>query len=166
MPFPENILDEDEHVVMDLRQHWRRVVFPLLLVPIVIGAASYLWFVVPHGGTRRPLRIAIFVVAVALLLWFSLRPYLGWVTTRYVVTSRRVIVRRGVISRNGRDVPLSRINDVSFDHTFIERLFGSGTLTVESAGERGQVVLGDVPHVERVQRDLYRLVEDETQRLR
>jgi hypothetical protein len=63
-------------------------------------------------------------------------------------------------------VPLARVNDVSFQHTLGERLFGSGTLTVESAGERGQVVLADVPRVESVQRRLYRLVEDENQRLR
>jgi hypothetical protein len=48
----------------------------------------------------------------------------------------------------------------------VERIFGSGTLVIESAGERGQIMLSDVPHVEAVQRDLYGLVEDETQRLR
>ena len=73
---------------------------------------------------------------------------------------------RQVLSRHGRDVPLTRVNDVSFQRSFVERLFGSGTLIVESAGERGQVVLKDVPDVEGVQRDIYRLVEDEAQRLR
>jgi uncharacterized membrane protein YdbT with pleckstrin-like domain len=166
VPFPDNILDDDEAVVLDLRPHWRRIAMPVVLVPIVVGLASYLWFVVPHGSTRKPLRIAVLVVAVLVLLWWSLRPWLRWMTTRYVMTDRRVVVRTGVLSRNGRDVPLSRVNDVSFQHTVIERLFGSGTLVVESAGERGQVVLGDVPHVESVQRTLYQLVEDETQRIR
>jgi uncharacterized membrane protein YdbT with pleckstrin-like domain len=82
------------------------------------------------------------------------------------VTNRRVLVRNGVLSRTGRDVPLTRVNDVSFARTLVERMFGSGTLTIESAGERGQVVLKDVPQVEAVQRDIYRLVEDEAQRLR
>jgi uncharacterized membrane protein YdbT with pleckstrin-like domain len=82
------------------------------------------------------------------------------------MTTRRVIMRTGVVARNGRDVPLSRVNDVSFSHTMVERLFGSGTLVIESAGDRGQVVLGDVPHVESVQRELYGLVEEENQRLR
>ena len=44
-------------------------------------------------------------------------------------------------------------------------MLGCGTLVVESAGERGQLVLRDVPHVEEVQRDVYRLAEaDEDQR--
>jgi hypothetical protein len=61
---------------------------------------------------------------------------------------------------------MSRVNDVSFSHTVVERLFGSGTLVIESAGERGQVTLTDVPHVEAVQREIYQLVEDEAQRLK
>ena len=40
-----------------------------------------------------------------------------------------------------------------------ERLLGCGTLTIESAGERGQSVLTDIPRVERVQTTLYELVE-------
>ena len=95
-----------------------------------------------------------------------MRPFIFWLTTRYVVTDRRVMMRHGVLSRTGRDVPLTRVNDVSFSRTPVERLFGSGTLVIESAGDRGQVVLRDVPHVEAVQRDIYRLVEDEAQRLR
>ena len=75
-------------------------------------------------------------------------------------------MRDGVLSRTGRDMPLTRVNDVSFSRTFVERMFGSGTLIIESAGDRGQVVLTDVPQVESVQRDIYRLVEDEAQRLR
>jgi hypothetical protein len=42
---------------------------------------------------------------------------------------------------------------------FLERLLGCGTLTIESAGERGQSVLNDVPHVDKVQTKLYELVE-------
>jgi Bacterial PH domain len=62
-----------------------------------------------------------------------------------------------VLSRSGHDMPLTRLNDVSFSHNMIERMLGCGTLVVESAGERGQVVLTDVPKVEQVQRTLYRL---------
>jgi uncharacterized membrane protein YdbT with pleckstrin-like domain len=101
-----------------------------------------------------------------LLAGYSLRPFLRWVTTHFVVTDRRVLVRTGILARTGRDVPLSRINDITFSHTFFERLLGCGTLVVESAGERGQVTLSDVPKVESVQRTLYDLVEQTDARLR
>jgi uncharacterized membrane protein YdbT with pleckstrin-like domain len=166
MAFPENILDDGEEVVRNLRPHWRRVVVPVALLPIVVGLASFGWFTLPSGSWRQPLRYAILVVALLILLRWSVRPLLFWLTTRYVVTNRRVLMRNGVLSRTGRDVPLTRINDVSFSRTIIERCFGSGTLVIESAGDRGQVILRDVPTVEPVQRDIYRLVESEAQRLR
>ncbi|HTW21586.1 MAG TPA: PH domain-containing protein [Mycobacteriales bacterium] len=166
MAFPESILDDDEQVVRNLRPHWRRVVVPVALVPIVVGLASYGWFALPSNGARHWLRDLILIAAIVVLIWWSVRPLLRWVTTRYVVTNRRVLMRNGVFSRTGRDVPLTRINDVSFGRTVVERIIGSGTLTIESAGDRGQVILRDVPHVEECQRDIYRLVENEAQRLR
>lgn len=165
MGFPQRILDDDEEIVLDMRPHWRRLALPVILVPVVVGLASYLWFIAPSGTIQQPLRYLVGAAALAVLARWSLWRWLTWRATRYVMTTRRVLVRTGVVSRNGRDVPLTRVNDVSFSHTVVERLFGSGTLVVESAGERGQLALVDVPHVEAVQRELYRLVEDEAQRL-
>jgi hypothetical protein len=64
-------------------------------------------------------------------------------------------------------MPLSRVNDVTFEHSgLLERVLRCGTLVVESAGERGQLVLKDVPHVEDVQRDVYQLAEADEERRR
>ena len=86
-------------------------------------------------------------------------PYLKWRTTHYVFTNERVLLQTGVFSRNRRDIPVNRINDHSMSQSFIERLLGCGTLTIESAGERGQSQLTDIPKVERVQTTLYEIVE-------
>jgi membrane protein YdbS with pleckstrin-like domain len=74
-------------------------------------------------------------------------------------------VRHGVLTRRGRDIPLARINDVSFEKGPLDRLLGCGRLVVESAGEHGQIVLTEIPHVETVHSTLFRLVEDEQRRL-
>ncbi|HVX71091.1 MAG TPA: PH domain-containing protein [Mycobacteriales bacterium] len=166
MGFPENILDADEHVIRNLRPHWRRVAGPVVLTPITVGVASYCYFKLDDDGFQKYLRWVVLAAALIVLVWWCLRPFLTWLTTRYVLTDRRVLMRSGVLSKTGRDVPLTRVNDVSFKTTLVERLFGSGTLTIESAGERGQVALTDVPKVEEVQREIYRLVEDEAQRLK
>jgi uncharacterized membrane protein YdbT with pleckstrin-like domain len=97
------------------------------------------------------------------LVWLSLLPFLRWWTTVYVLTTHRLILRQGIIARSGRDIPLARINDVSFSHTAIERVLGCGTLVVESAGERGQLTLTDIPRVEQIQRRLYELVEADSE---
>jgi len=159
MPFPNRLLGDDEEVVLDLHPHWKRLLVPGLLLPIVVGIASYLIFLVPTGSVRAPLRWGIVAVAVLVLLRWSLWPYVTWLTTRYVLTTRRVVIRRGVFGRSGRDIPLTRVNDVSFHHSLVERMLRCGTLTIESAGEHGQVVLPEVPDVELVQREVYRCVE-------
>jgi uncharacterized membrane protein YdbT with pleckstrin-like domain len=83
-----------------------------------------------------------------------------------VFTNRRIITRTGLVARRGRDMPLSRVNDVSFNHTILERIFNCGTLMVESAGERGQLQIDNVPNVETLQREIYRLHEEDDVRRR
>ena len=165
MAFPRRLLAEDEEVVLDLHPHWKRLLLPALLVPIAIGIATYVVFLVPSGSLRTPVRLAIVAVAVIVLLRWSVWPWIVWQTTRYVLTNRRVVIRIGVLGRSGRDIPLTRVNDVSFHHSLLERMLRCGTLTIESAGEHGQVVLPEVPNVELVQREVYRCVEAESHRL-
>jgi uncharacterized membrane protein YdbT with pleckstrin-like domain len=152
--FPESILTSDEEVVLHLRPHWRRLVAPVGWVVLVVAAvigASVLW-----GATGA---LWLGLIGLALLAWLALWPWLEWRTTHYVFTTERVLLREGVLARHGRDIPLARINDVSFSHSLLERMLGSGTMTIESAGERGQVVLADLPRVEHTQTVLYELVE-------
>jgi len=165
VPFPARLLADDEHVVLDLHPHWKRLLIPALLVPVVAGAASYVVFLIPAGDFRAPLRWALAALALLVLIRWAVWPWIVWQTTRYVLTTRRIVIRRGVLGRSGRDIPLTRVNDVSFHHSLVERLLRCGTLTIESAGEHGQVVLPEVPDVELVQREVYRCAEDEVRRI-
>ncbi|MDQ1747002.1 MAG: hypothetical protein QOD07_1265 [Frankiaceae bacterium] len=160
MAFPRRLLGDGEEVVLDLHPHWKRLVVPAVLVPVVAGVATYVVFVLPSGSFQTAGRLAVVAVALAVLLRFSVWPWLRWLTTRYVLTTHRVVIRQGVFGRSGRDVPLTRVNDVSFHHSLLERMLGCGTLTIESAGEHGQVELPEVPRVEQVQREVYRCVEE------
>jgi uncharacterized membrane protein YdbT with pleckstrin-like domain len=164
---PQRLLGEGEHVEMAMRPHWKELVGPALLLLVLSPAATYAAAVVPEGSPQPWLRLVIAVLALLILLRWAVWPFLGWLTTSYVVTDRRLITRHGIIARHGRDMPLSRINDVTFSHSgILERMLGCGTLVVESAGERGQLVLRDVPKVEEVQRDVYRLAEEDDERRR
>jgi uncharacterized membrane protein YdbT with pleckstrin-like domain len=158
--FPERLLAEDEEVVLHLHPHWRMLALPVLLFALVAAGLGYGVAAVDN----TTLRLVLAGIAVVVIGYTSVRSFLRWVTTHVVFTTHRVLLREGVLSRSGRDIALSRVNDVSFEHSLLERLFGSGTLVVESAGERGQVVLRDVPRVERVQATLYQLIEDDTDR--
>src|SRR6059036_596131 len=150
MAISAKLLGADEYVVVSTRTHWKALVFPVFLLLVVAGAGGFLAAIVPTGSMRTPLRIAILAVGVVVLLTFATKPFLNWFFSTYTLTNRRLITRHGVLTRTGRDIPLMRINDVSYEHGLIDRMLGCGTLLIESAGERGQVILPDVPHVEHV----------------
>ncbi len=160
MGFPERLLGDDERIALELRPHWKALVVPVLVLLVTAAAAGFTAAVIPAGQARRWEMLAIAVVAMVVICRWTIWPWARWHATNYVLTTHRLILREGVITRDGHDIPLSRINDVSFAHSsLLERVLGCGTLTVESGGERGQVVLRAVPHVEDVQRELYRMVD-------
>ncbi|MEO3775346.1 PH domain-containing protein [Micromonospora sp. B11E3] len=159
MAFPEDVLTEDEHVVLHLHPHWKAVLRPILVLVLAVAAVVAAWILLPDGDAAA---IALYVVAglaLLLVLWLGLWPFVVWRSTHYLFTNERVLLQQGVLSRDRRDIPLTRINDHAMNQRFVERLLGCGTLTIESAGERGQAVLRDVPRVDRVQTKLYELVE-------
>jgi uncharacterized membrane protein YdbT with pleckstrin-like domain len=158
--FPESVLTKDEHVEIHLHPHWKALVRPVFFLVVVVAAIVAAGIFLAGKGTTQNIGfLVVCAVGLVVFLWLTVWPWMKWRTTHYVFTNERVIMREGVFSREGRDIPLNRINDVSFQHSFFERLLGAGTLTIESAGERGQVVLGDIPRVEKVQSQLYELVE-------
>jgi membrane protein YdbS with pleckstrin-like domain len=155
MAYPKKLLSEDESVVLETHPHWKVLVVPVIELLVVLAVAGFMLGYFDQSWARWS------VVGVGLLLVLVLFvvPFLRWRTTMFVITTKRVVTREGILTRSGRDVPLNRINDVSFSHNLLERLLRCGTLTVESAGERGQVVLNDIPRVAEVQHRLYELTE-------
>jgi uncharacterized membrane protein YdbT with pleckstrin-like domain len=156
---------DDEQLVLLLRPHWKTLVRPVMVAVIVVIAALVAEVVIPAGKYTAIGRLAVGVVAILALMLWLIGPLLRWRMTTYELTTRRLRVRYGVITRRGRDIPLARINDVSFEKGVLDRLLGCGRLVVESAGEHGQIVLTEIPHVETVHSTLFRLVEDEQRRL-
>jgi uncharacterized membrane protein YdbT with pleckstrin-like domain len=132
-----------------LHPHWKTLVRPVGLAIVITALAIFGEVRIPAGKSATAERLALAVVLIALLIWFLVYPLLAWRTTRYELTTKRLRLRTGVIARNGRDVPLSRITDVSFRKGLLDRIFDCGTLVVE------------IPHVERVAARLFQLVEDE-----
>ena len=166
MGIPQRLLGDDEQLVLSLRPHWKEIIPPALVLLVTAPVASFVAAIVPDGSAQRWLRLAAAVIAVFVLLRWSLWPFLRWLTTTYALTTERIITREGVIARSGHDMPLSRVNDVSFSHSAVERVLRCGTLVVESGGERGQLVLRDVPRVEAVQREIYHRAEADEMRRR
>ena len=72
-----------------------------------------------------------------------------------------------MISKEGIEIPLDRINTVFFNQSIFERIIGAGDLGIESAGEGGHQEFTDIRRPNLVQNEIYRQVESlEDRRLR
>ena len=103
--------------------------------------------------------LVILAVWLVIVGWLTLWPFLNWLTTHFVITDRRVMFRHGLLTRQGIDIPLARINSVEFRHGLIDRMLRTGTLIIESASQ-DPLEFHDIPQVEQVHSLLYHEVFD------
>lgn len=148
MSLPRKVLGADEDVILHMRTHGKALIMPvlgLLLLAVLTWAGMTF-----APDSWRP--VAPWVVGGVVLILFVLLvfiPWLRWRTTTYTLTDRRVITRKGIINKSGHDIPLSRINNVTYERNLLDRILGCGTLQLTTAAE-APVTLVDVPSVERV----------------
>ena len=157
MPYPSNLVQEGETLVLDLRPHWwyfsRNILtgIPLFIVLILV-------FQIEDDTVKTASRWIIGIALIAWAVWLGLK-YLQWRMTYFVVTSRRVIYRSGVVAKRGVEIPLERINNINFHQRLIDRVIGAGDLDIESAGKDGQSHFDFIRHPDGVQHEIYRQME-------
>ncbi|PWC04793.1 PH domain-containing protein [Agromyces badenianii] len=149
-----------ERVVARVRRHARVLTIPALLVIAVAGATAYGLGVAPEPWQG----LAIIAGAVLIVLLGSFLPYLGWLTRRATITTRRIIVRSGVFVRVRQELLHSRGYDVTVRRTWGQSAFGSGDVRINTGHEQ-PFVLKDVPKPELVQGALQELMEHEHSRV-
>jgi uncharacterized membrane protein YdbT with pleckstrin-like domain len=152
----EEHLAEGETIVMQLRTHPKKVIKPILLLVVLVAVLIAIW-VLPLPVDRIVLWFATLALVV-LGLAAAAGPYLRWRTTTYIITNQRVALRTGILTQTGRDIPLYRINNVTFEKQLSDRFWGCGTLVISDGTDQPGMVLDDVPDVEKVQRALQDLV--------
>ncbi len=160
--YPEKLLAPGETIAFELKPHWRALIWPAFVLVIEVFIATWAFF----AFDNIIIRWIIVGAGAFILIWQVALPFLRWLTTQYVFTSRRIIVRRGVLTKQGRDMPLSKVNNVSFEVSVMGRILNYGTLEVESASDDGDLVINDVPNVEDIQRHVYELHELDDSRRR
>jgi uncharacterized membrane protein YdbT with pleckstrin-like domain len=150
----QKLLNPGETLHIATRQHPKALFMPIvaLVVFLAIGVAAQSLLDGPDW-----LVLAVWVLCALAILWWTVRPFLVWLTTVHGVTDRRIITRWGIITRRGRDIPLARISDIHVEINLSDRLFGCGSLVVTDPSTTGDVRLHDIPHVEETQRRINEL---------
>jgi membrane protein YdbS with pleckstrin-like domain len=157
--YPEDLLSDGERVVIHKHPHWKMLLVPYIVLIITLGAGVWLTILAQDLSWSMIAMIAIGALALILIVWLFLVPFVRWRTTHFIVTTDRVMAREGVVKRTGIDIPLSRISSVRFEHGLIDRIVGCGTLIIESSSEE-PLEFDDIPQVEKVHSLLYREIND------
>lgn len=69
-----------------------------------------------------------------LLVWFVWK-VAEWSTDYFIITNQRMLLTTGVVNRRVAMMPLAKVTDMSFQRSFMGRMFGYGQFVMESAGQ-------------------------------
>jgi len=137
--------DEDlEHVVFTVRP---TLIF--IKVGYLLAATAAIGLVVLLALTQIvpayisiPLALALFLIPA----YYHLRRNM----IRYTLTDSKVEIDTGLIARTTRNIPLTKIQDVTVSASIPQRLFGFGDLLIDNASEvGGTTILHNINHPRR-----------------
>jgi uncharacterized membrane protein YdbT with pleckstrin-like domain len=118
-------LKQDEKKLLIIRQHWIKLVLPILLW--LVAAVLLILFA---GNTGL---IITLVTAI-----YPMYEYLNWKHNLWCITNLRVVDESGFFSRYSKESPLDKINNVEYDQTLWGRIFGYGNVDIQTAAELGE----------------------------
>lgn len=157
MGYPERLLSDDEVIESEFRPHWSGILREGLIILVGIAAAIALTIFGAPAWT--------YPIVAGLVLILIANGLIRWANTLHVITNERLIYRAGFIAKQGTEIPLEVIQNVAFNQSLFERMFGTGDLMIESAGTHGQTRYRDIPKPEAVQSLIYRMRELRMNRL-
>ena len=87
---------------------------------------------------------------------------LPWTFTKYICTSEKFIVESGIFSKKEEEIRLYRIMDLTLERSFVQRLFGLGTITCDTVDKSTpKLCIQNVKDSRRVKELISEAVEEE-----
>ena len=126
------------------------------ITSLFLIALSVLFYVVAGprlGGAdlvNAPIVISILIIIAAILYW--LFKWLRWKNTVYHITNDRIEFEHGIFSKSVQNLDMWRVQEIDFNQSFIQRVFGLGRVHIETSDK-------DIPIIDigpiKGARDLY-----------
>jgi len=112
----------------------KRFKVALLTPVVVIGVA---WILQQFAGVQgvELVQTVLWYVALLAVLYFGYH-VLEWWVERIIVTDKRFMLTSGILETKISLMPITKVTDMSYTRPLVGRMFGYGTLRVESAGQK------------------------------
>ena len=131
-------LQPGETVALIVSKHWLVLVKPalffmavLLYLPVrhvkILGFEVLLNYLLPYAAA----------VSGGLFLY----RYLDRRVNIWAVTNLRLVDEWGILTHKSKENPLDKINDIIVEQTILGRLFGYGSISVQTAAKTGETVI-------------------------
>jgi membrane protein YdbS with pleckstrin-like domain len=132
------------NLAFTIRPTSKFVIFSYVLTAVLVLAAVTVW---RNQQARIEFLYAILVLATIRLAVTAI----GHARIRFTSLAfdgQNLKYQSGVLAKSTRLLNMSKIQDVRVDQSFSERLMGVGTITLETAGETGRLVMENIdrPH--------------------
>jgi membrane protein YdbS with pleckstrin-like domain len=142
---PEQVLWEGGPSIALVYGKIVRLIFRLIIV-IIVGYLAFAMglpalasvssdlnsFIEQNGALINLGIVLVLVVAVIPSVVALLRASARIKNTRYRVTNQRIVIESGVFSRALEEIDMRSVDDIEFQQTFLERLFGIGEVFIVS----------------------------------
>ena len=104
----------------------------LILTPIIVGVIFGLMYLrdIP-ADFRTPISL---VFGAGTLLYMTVGQYFNLKATEYRFTGQKVEIYEGFLNVSSRTIPYDNVTDISMNRPIIQRVLGTGTINLNTAG--------------------------------
>jgi uncharacterized membrane protein YdbT with pleckstrin-like domain len=119
-------LHPGENVIYEGHPSWRSIVSFYLMGVLLVAVAVVIGILAGQGGIGAA-AAAVILVVVLIVGW------LKRITTRYLITNRRMQIRRGLIAKHVEETRVDRVVDVTVRQGVLDRLLQIGSVDFDNA---------------------------------
>jgi uncharacterized membrane protein YdbT with pleckstrin-like domain len=120
--------------------------YAVVLLLIVAGAIGF--SMIPQDSEWKD-RPWIMAVPAVLLLW-PIRRHIARQFTKATIAGDKLRYEVGALSKSTRNVSLPKVQDARVDQSMVQRMFGVGNLSIETAGEASRLTMRNVDRPQQV----------------
>ncbi|GLZ43564.1 PH domain-containing protein [Actinokineospora sp. NBRC 105648] len=131
---PDEYLLESERRVIRVRRHWASLAWQVFEAVALLAVCVMISYLLRDISQAWLFQNILWYAALAVMLRFVYQVIEWWVE-RIVVTDKRFMMTTGVFTTKVLMMPISKVTDLTYKRTATGRVFGYGTMVVESAGQ-------------------------------
>lgn len=154
MSYTKNSLDTNETISKECHISW------LTTIPSIVFTLFFLIIAIICFNKSSGVKYlgTVFMITFIVGLYRLIKKIVAIITTEFTITNKRIIKKSGIFSRKVQDIPLTKVDNVTFLQRFFDRIFKEGTLIIESTS--GRITLPFASNVDETKNTILKLVSE------